>query len=455
MRSFITLCVLSFLSCLVFVPGARAQYVWHAKIQAIIDNNHGYDFYAVACNGNNCTAAGQYVDDSVRDSVSPVQVWTKMFRSTDAGNSWSEQDPGLQVYQGQNSNTIIRIQQIDSLNIVASGDTGLIIHTFDGGKTWERQDLPNPPIDTAINYAYSGRVMDIHFSDAATGIAVSEYPVFCYTTTDSGRHWNSIMRPPSCLDPEGCHSYGNGMYRMLSIEHGGTLYTTRDNWQTYDSSLVSGTHDSTIDFTKVGFSNGDTIIAAGIQFIDNFTVRQLYIRRTTDGGQHWYQVEASPDQLREVHTISSLDHDFIMMGGIDSGGPNLVMVSTDRGDTWNVDTIPYDTVVRGPYYEVNGLAVTGTGHAVMIAGGPLAILEPAPTADVTPFSTSANGTYIHPNPASDMLHVESYSGTISILDPLGRSYAVKQTGNALDISSLPSGVYFVSDGASRAKFVKE
>ena len=245
------------LSCLVLVPGARGQYVWHSVLLADVDNNHSYAYYAVACNETNCTAAGQYVVDD-------TLVWTKMFRSIDGGISWTEQDPGLPVTPGQNYNTILRIQQIDSLNIVGAGDTGLIIHTFDGGKTWERQDLPNPPIDTSMHYAYSGRVFDIHFSDAATGIAISEFPALCYTTSDSGHHWNLIHLPPTCYNPQGCHSYGNGMFRIISIEHGGTLYTTRDNWQTYDSSLVSGSHDSTIDFTKIGFSGGDTILAAGI-----------------------------------------------------------------------------------------------------------------------------------------------------------------------------------------------
>ncbi len=62
---------------------------------------------------------------------------------------------------------------------------------------------------------------------------------------------------------------------------------------------------------------------------------------------------------------------------------------------------------------------------------------------------------IYPNPAANTLTIERAVGAISILDPLGRSYDVKQTGNTLDVSSLPSGVYFVSDGKRRAKFVKE
>jgi hypothetical protein len=69
--------------------------------------------------------------------------------------------------------------------------------------------------------------------------------------------------------------------------------------------------------------------------------------------------------------------------------------------------------------------------------------------------TSPDNFTIFPNPATDKIQITSSEGNISILDPLGRSYEVKQTGNTLDVSTLPSGVYFVSDGHTRAKFVKE
>ncbi len=62
---------------------------------------------------------------------------------------------------------------------------------------------------------------------------------------------------------------------------------------------------------------------------------------------------------------------------------------------------------------------------------------------------------IYPDPAINNIFVTSPFGPLTIVDPLGRIYAVHQTGNTIDISSLPSGVYFVSDGVNRAKFVKE
>jgi photosystem II stability/assembly factor-like uncharacterized protein len=67
---------------------------------------------------------------------------------------------------------------------------------------------------------------------------------------------------------------------------------------------------------------------------------------------------------------------------------------------------------------------------------------------------------IEPNPAGSTIVIKLSASTsapiaYTLSDALGRSYAVPQSGNTLDVSSLPTGVYFVSDGVSRVKFVKE
>ncbi|HEY3875258.1 MAG TPA: T9SS type A sorting domain-containing protein [Candidatus Kapabacteria bacterium] len=69
--------------------------------------------------------------------------------------------------------------------------------------------------------------------------------------------------------------------------------------------------------------------------------------------------------------------------------------------------------------------------------------------------TTGKETIIYPNPTSSLLNIGQCSGTLSILDPLGRPYTVPRNGNTLDVSSLPNGVYFLSDGVSRTKFVIE
>ena len=63
---------------------------------------------------------------------------------------------------------------------------------------------------------------------------------------------------------------------------------------------------------------------------------------------------------------------------------------------------------------------------------------------------------VYPNPASTMLYVDPVDPNVVLYDPLGRSYHLPLNGNMIDISSLPSGVYYIYDGiAVRAKFMKE
>jgi len=80
------------------------------------------------------------------------------------------------------------------------------------------------------------------------------------------------------------------------------------------------------------------------------------------------------------------------------------------------------------------------------------------SSSVTSVQVSTNKTYIYPNPATKEITVVAAVGEhhmFVIYDPLGRSHTVPQNDNVLDISLLPAGVYFVSDGMSGAKFVKE
>ncbi|HEY3876170.1 MAG TPA: T9SS type A sorting domain-containing protein, partial [Candidatus Kapabacteria bacterium] len=77
----------------------------------------------------------------------------------------------------------------------------------------------------------------------------------------------------------------------------------------------------------------------------------------------------------------------------------------------------------------------------------------------SPGSQGSSMGPIAPNPATNEITIvvaeDGDHHAFIISDPLGRRYIVPQNGNVLDISSLPSGVYFVSDGASAAKFIKE
>jgi hypothetical protein len=174
---------------------------------------------------------------------------------------------------------------------------------------------------------------------------------------------------------------------------------------------------------------------------------------STDLGAHWTELSVPPHNGITL-SGATLDWRYMVLAGADSLG--RIAMSSNGGTTWSCDTVPLSNGV--PYFKILSIAVTGSGRVIAAIetdgdSNFLAYLEPVSSSVNTP-AISPNNFSIFPNPATNEIQITSIEGSISISDPLGRSYEVKQSGNTLDVSVLPSGVYFISDGHSRAKFVK-
>ncbi len=446
-------------SCFAFISGAEAQQwqVTHHTSSAVGEGIYQYN--AVSCHGE---VSMVICEKNVLDSGVHVQVFV-FLRSNNGGQSWQEFDPPLLQNYGISAGNyeLSGIQVIDSNNIVVCGSAGVILRTFDGGVTWTKQ-----------SFSDSSTIPDftcVHFSDPATGIVTANGNVIIngnqagtpdlYTTTDSGNHWKPVPLPTDPSLTIG-HSYGAGIYRVAfpsnstSIEN--EIYTTHDNWDTYDSAKVAG--PLTLDLLGYSFGLGDTIVAYNLNGSPDPEL-------TTDGGLSWLEPSNLNDSTFDATDMSSLDQNpvFLVGGEFDSTRFNNVFVSFDNGTTWQTRLI--QSANDTPIFWIRHVAVTGSGEAVAIivaqrgAGQNveqdyLGYLAPIQASVNAPSPLPSNFA-IYPNPATNEIQVTSSEGNISILDPLGRSYEVKQTSNTLDVSALPSGVYFISDGVSRAKFVKK
>src|ERR1700722_1837255 len=125
-------CALLLLGCTV----ARSQYVWKVTLDQKDDSTSSYLPLQLVCNGNHCTA-GVYVQR-------PLQSLYAFFRSDDGGISWHQQWATPYYTTTPGYIFVLAMQQIDSLNVVAVGDSGNIFRTFDGGVTWSKQTCPAP-----------------------------------------------------------------------------------------------------------------------------------------------------------------------------------------------------------------------------------------------------------------------------------------------------------------------
>jgi len=141
----------------------------------------------------------------------------------------------------------------------AAGDEGSIIHTEDGGVSWEIQSS-----------GATERLMSIHFGDTNSGWAVGQYGCVLHTQ-DGGSSWNSINCSPDswfnsvyCFGDDSCWAAG----------YQGIFFTVNTglSWEKQNSSSIRS-----------------------LSFIDNTTgwaVGGQVILKTTDAGNTW---EPLPD----------------------------------------------------------------------------------------------------------------------------------------------------------------
>ena len=433
---------IALLAILTVCSSLHAQYRWHIVQSDRIDSFF-CSFGPISCSGENCSAIEELNDTTSGDVDSVVIIY-----SSDGGLKWNKVDSIPQwKYDSTGKSHLLfyDVQQIDSLDaIVVDYNEGVVVRTFDGWKTFR--------IDTSINDA---DFVGVDFDNAAEGILNEAYG-FYLSTIDTGNHWTRVIFHGGTS----CHSYGQGMFRVFKSPY--SIYTTHDNWKTTDTTFItlSGPFlDTSLKPGALIFGGEDTLAVLCTRWdsVDsNFSVALV---ESTDLGAHWMEL---PVPLHNGITPSSanlptLNWHYMALAGNDSLG--RIVMSTNGGVTWRCDTVPLSN--GEPYFNIPAVTVTGSGRVIAAIksdsdGGStfLAYLEPVSSSVNTP-AVSTDNFAIFPNPATNEIQITSSEGNISISDPLGRSYEVKRSINTLDVSALHSGVYFISDGHTRAKFVKE
>jgi photosystem II stability/assembly factor-like uncharacterized protein len=422
----------------------EAQFSWHVTHDHN-DSAYFYCFSAISCSGNYCTAAGWLADINSKAPGS-IMFW----HSTDGGNTWKMQNPGLPKFTVPfpgdflPSKYVRVIQQIDSLNFVAICDSGLIIRTFNGGITWEVQDCH-----------LEGFLTNIHFSDPMTGILTASDPFRgfnrIFITTNGGRTWDTTGFMISTFlgaKLSNCFSFGNQEFRVFA-SLSGTVYTTTDNWRTVDS--TKPLLDSLAITERNLYFNGCNLTGEDVLILYGLDVNNGgFVQRSTDGGAHWEPRIFFPgDDMGNISMMSSLDHDTVLAAGLTN--TRKILRSTNHGATWSIDSLVVDINFR--LRTCLGLAMTSSGYPIGIFSydnfeGVDAILASGKPAKshVERLQFPLRG-YLFPNPAKDVLNIDpvKHLGTIYIKDLFGRD-AIRPFPSPgyifpVDISRLYSGMY--------------
>jgi len=219
------------------------------------------------------------------------------------------------------SKTLNSIVFIDSLNGWVSGDSGLIIHTSNGGVDWETQYS-----NDSLN------VVNIFFLNDQLGWGSAwsnfyePFGTYFLKTTNGGKIWTSEYF--RILD-----SFVNSFNFLdsligFAVGYPNVFHRTTDggsNWRdvNLDSSIVSGFPLYTIEFYSplYGYACGGFRDVAGV------------VWRTIDGGINWTTVVDAlvSEPLYDLQIFDSLH--VLAMGGDPEFGTSQV-VTTDGGETW-------------------------------------------------------------------------------------------------------------------------
>jgi hypothetical protein len=440
----IKLPLLVLLSFMVFVPRANAQYRWHIIHPDRFDSVY-YFFASISCSGESCSVVGV-------NWLFGKQNSNFIFHSSDGGQTWNLVDSALPqwayTWDSKSAITLNSIMQIDSLAVIAVGNDGTVVRTFDGWNTWQSDTFNFPPV--VFFHDTSRIILDgIDFANVGEGVLSDASDDVNFRTVDTGKHWLEELHCGNM------HPYGNGMFREYRAGYNFNDPDTIITTFTWDGPFLKG------DLSRgyFYFGAGDTLFNLAFRY-DSTGINQIAtIVRSSDLGANWIELPVPrTNRISNSQYFSDADCQTMVIAGQDSTGE--ILLSTDRGAAWELDTVPLAN--SAPYSSITSLAITGSGRIIasirtdsnVEISSVLAYLEKVASGFKSEIS-SQDFFSIFPNPATNDIQITTSAGNISILDPLGPTYEAKRTGNTLDVSALPSGVYFISDGHSRAKFVKE
>jgi photosystem II stability/assembly factor-like uncharacterized protein len=210
--------------------------------------------------------------------------------------NWKWQNP---LPQGK---AINEISIVDSSNVYAAGDNGLILKTVDGGLNWE-----------IIETGYPNNLRTLFFTDQLNGWACGENGIIL-RTTDGGINFIRQDTGTGTLDINSV--FFTSPDRGFAACSNGTLLNTSNgglNW-------IPVIFNPQPSFSRIYFVNNDTGWLIGGNGL---------IKKSTDGGVTWI------DQNSEVNNIISsicfIDPD----NGWICGQNGLVLKTTNGGNNWN------------------------------------------------------------------------------------------------------------------------
>ncbi len=322
-----------------------------------------------------------------------------------------------------------------------SGAGGKVYYTADGGQTWTNQT-------SSTMFVNSASFLDVvHFFNENDGFCMGDpiNSVFeIYFTHDGGQTWTAVTSS-NVPAPQSGEMGWTGVYTAFNNiawfgTNKGRIYKTTDKGETW-TVLTPGL----TDISKIAFNNENNGIAQ--QIVYNTTtgaITTLTMKKTNDGGQTWTAVTPGSNFWKsDIAAVPNLPGKYYSVGtdgAASSSAKYGSSYSLDYGTSWT----PIDTGVQ--YVSVCFLNdQTGWAGGFSTNATTSGVFKWDYQTMIQPVITSTHVS-IYPNPAYDVITVESTEKIISveIMNTLGQKIIyspINDVKKQLNISSLNRGFY--------------
>ncbi len=234
-------------------------------------------------------------------------------------------------------NKLTCIWNFDGNHVIAAGEYGVYLETFDSGESWDVDYLP-----------FARECKYLHFFGDQRGIMLTwcrDNLFRLYATDDCGQTWEESYTFDFFYVDASFISPDTGWVTTRMFQTPGTYFTMRTcdggrNWTTLPT--------DTLEFQKHHFVNG----SEGWAVLDNQTVAQ-----TVDRGDTWTIMELDGFSFLNTPDLyfSSMDYGMVV-------GYFTIAVTQDRGGTWDVAYVMNDFTRQGIVDQGNLFIVSDSGY---------------------------------------------------------------------------------------------
>lgn len=235
-----------------------------------------------------------------------VGTFGLILHSSDGGKSWEEQASGMV------EKALLGVDFPDPSHGWVVGQDGTFLRTEDGGKTWEAREVGT-----------QSTLLKVRFVSLQRGCVVGEFGTLLMTQ-NGGEVWSQIGFDWERVLPEVTAKYGRVEPHLYDI----FFLNEEEGWIVGEYALILHTKNGGRDWEVV--HQGDYPQLYGIAFQDErrgwAVGQQGFVLSTADGGREWQQVAGLTDH--DLYGITIRENYGLMIG------ERIILATSDGGGSW-------------------------------------------------------------------------------------------------------------------------